>query len=686
MEPKKTVDNESFPTPYVHSGGRSKLPCSRLSEVFPVGSYHQRSGGNTAWTVQPPYSVFVGASWQNAKYNSPFVCGSDRVCLPGESELFSLLESGGTRWITSGCSFFSCCRSYDLTFFCFFFHLLLVFFSFARTLSFPRTHAELHDSMNMSILEYEKEKPYYFAKPTKGVDTNKDLRHRVCNWQKDKNSKKFECPRYRRFSHTLAIEYCEKVSMRLCDVNELLFEHNTRHCGAHTRFVWTTTKCKNLRADPDDDDSGYTDNWDPNYFWAVKQYPRTYSETGDRLCLHKDAILPSGVSSEITEILAGVGSYTKQRLDRNEVWLRTNTGSGKTWMFAGVSCCADTPHSPRYSIRYDDDNWSNEQSVWPPALRKEGGGGGIRKGWKYTLESNGQGGTTTQTFDDGSMKMLYQTQFAFKDPIVAGAPMVPISSCKKAYDKCMEKKSASTQYLCDMENCKFLHGPFTHHTVEKTIKFTSPIRRVRLNVRMWAAGDWKNGATIRLLVDGYEPVSGVTKFGNKCDRNLQKTESWREPKLFWSPRATEKENTVVCIYDLSVEFDLGTDKNEIKLIFQELGDPQLDKTAIEGHRWWGFNHLQVWSTEDVNGEKLKETKRAVTHWGQFQEIEMVSFTEKRTDLIGGRADMYFFYCCCWLLGELFFVFYILKSDCVISPLFFVLFFVLYPSPVQRHGS
>ena len=148
MEPKKTVDNEAFPTPYVQAGGRSKLPCSRLSEVFPVGSYHQRSGGNTAWTVQPPHSVFAGASWQNAKYNSPFVCGSDRVCLPGESDLFSLLESGGTRWITIGCSFFSCCRSYDLTFFCFFFHLLLsssfsylhLFFFFSFLLFF-RSHA-----------------------------------------------------------------------------------------------------------------------------------------------------------------------------------------------------------------------------------------------------------------------------------------------------------------------------------------------------------------------------------------------------------------------------------------------------------------------------------------------------------------------------------------------------------------
>ena len=159
MEPKKTVDNEPFPTPYVHSGGRSKLPCSRLSEVFPVGSYHQRSGGNTAWTVQPPYSVFVGASWQNAKYNSPFVCGSDRVCLPGESELFSLLESGGTRWITSGCSFFSCCRSYDLTFFCSFFHLLLVFFFFLSSyffLLFFRSHAFLspHTRRTARLNEY----------------------------------------------------------------------------------------------------------------------------------------------------------------------------------------------------------------------------------------------------------------------------------------------------------------------------------------------------------------------------------------------------------------------------------------------------------------------------------------------------------------------------------------------------
>ena len=48
----------------------------------------------------------------------------------------------------------------------------------------------------------------------------------------------------------------------------------------------------------------------------------------------------------------------------------------------------------------------------------------------------------------------------------------------------------------------------------------------------------------------------------------------------------------------------------------------------------------------MNGKKLKETKRAVTHWGQLQEIEMVSFTEKRTDLIGGRADVYFLIVCC----------------------------------------
>ena len=303
-----------------------------------------------------------------------------------------------------------------------------------------------------TILAYEKDYLYYYNK-------DQDLRHRVCNHAKDKNSGKYECPRYRRFSHDLATEYCAKVSMRLCDVSELLYEHNTRHCAAHQKFVWTTTKCKNIRADssdPNNDDEGvgYTDNWDPNYYWAVKQYPSTtYSEPGDRLCLHKDAILPS----EVTAILANknVGTYTKNKLERNEVWLRTNTGTGKTWMFAGVSCCADTPHSPRYQIRYDDDNWSNEEFVWPPALRTAGGSG-IRKGWTYS------GGATSA--EEGTMTLLYQTEFLFEN------------TCTEAYNKCMGSKSASQQYLCDMENCKFVHGPFTHHTVGmNNVQFVRPL-------------------------------------------------------------------------------------------------------------------------------------------------------------------------------------------------------------------
>ena len=93
-----------------------------------------------------------------------------------------------------------------------------------------------------------------------------------------------------------------------------------------------------------------------------------------------------------------------------------------------------------------------------------------------------------------------------------------------------------------------------HSQVRKTIAFTSPIRRVRLNVRMWAVGDWKDGATIRLLVDNFGPISGVTKFGNTCDKNV---ESWRESTLTWNPKATEDENQKVCFYDLIVEFDLG---------------------------------------------------------------------------------------------------------------------------------
>jgi len=66
------------------------------------------------------------------------------------------------------------------------------------------------------------------------------------------------------------------------------------------------------------------------------------------------------------------------------------------------------------------------------------------------------------------------------------------------------------------------------------------------------------------------------------------------------------------------------------LAVQELADPQLDQTATEGHRWWGFNHLQVWSTNDINGDELKQTKRAVSDWGQYQEIEMYNDHEAET--------------------------------------------------------
>ena len=91
MEPTKTVDNIPFGT-YDNTQGRSKLPCSRLSEVFPAGSYHQRSGGNTAWVVQPPYAAGMN-QWANSKYNSPFVCASDRVCLPEVHDSMNMVSS-----------------------------------------------------------------------------------------------------------------------------------------------------------------------------------------------------------------------------------------------------------------------------------------------------------------------------------------------------------------------------------------------------------------------------------------------------------------------------------------------------------------------------------------------------------------------------------------------------------------
>ena len=179
-----------------------------------------------------------------------------------------------------------------------------------------------HNNMKDRIYDGEKNSPYN-RNPTKYATQD------VCNIASFNG--KNECTS-RRFTQPLAKEYCEKVGMRLCDVNELLFSQ-TRYCSSHYYHVWTKTPCKNIDRTNgnDDDNSGYTKIWDPDYFWVVQQYPLGgYSESGDRLCMKKDSNL-----------------YQQ----------RTNNAYSYRNAFQSVSCCGDTRHSPRWNIRYDDDNW-----------------------------------------------------------------------------------------------------------------------------------------------------------------------------------------------------------------------------------------------------------------------------------------------------------------------------------------
>jgi hypothetical protein len=117
-----------------------------------------------------------------------------------------------------------------------------------------------------------------------------------------------------------------------------------------------------------------SDTWDPNYFWLVKQYPYYWSEAGDRICAHKD--------------------------ERNQYRFRYATHKGATSRLRGVSCCADTSHSPRFTLRYDDDNWSNEEAVWPASDRSFPSDG-KRDGWTYRKNP------TTATSTDGEWLGLF---------------------------------------------------------------------------------------------------------------------------------------------------------------------------------------------------------------------------------------------------------------------------------------
>jgi len=117
-----------------------------------------------------------------------------------------------------------------------------------------------------------------------------------------------------------------------------------------------------------------SDTWDPNYFWLVKQYPYYWSEAGDRICAHKD--------------------------ERNQYRFRYATHKGATSRLRGVSCCADTSHSPRFTLRYDDDNWNNEEAVWPASDRSFPSDG-KRVGWTYRKNP------TTATSTDGEWLVFF---------------------------------------------------------------------------------------------------------------------------------------------------------------------------------------------------------------------------------------------------------------------------------------
>ena len=235
--------------------------------------------------------------------------------------------------------------------------------------------SEVHGSMKAKLYAFEKSNTTAWPKRTLNRPATYENRP-VCDYSKSSRTRLNECSS-RTFSQPLAAEYCSKLGMRLCDTNELMFEGETRHCSSQAYFVWTKTPCKNMRDGGNSDVANpNSDTWDPNYFWLVKQYPYYWSEAGDRICAHKD--------------------------ERNQYRFRVNTGTGSTSRMLGVTCCADTSHSPRFTLRYDDDNWSNEEAVWPASDRSFPSDG-KRDGWTYRKNP------TTATSTDGEWLGLFWT-------------------------------------------------------------------------------------------------------------------------------------------------------------------------------------------------------------------------------------------------------------------------------------
>lgn len=264
---------------------------------------------------------------------------------------------------------------------------------------------EVHNSMREDVYNFEK-KPPYNRNPTKYVNQG------VCQSYKHRN--KFEGTT-RRFSQPLASQYCTKLGMRLCDTNELLFA-DTRYTSNQYRMVWTKTPCKKITG---------SSNWDTNYFWLVHQYPLRYSESGYRICAHKDEL--------------------------NQYYMRTQDTTGLSQRFNGVSCCADTRHSPRFQLEYDDDNFGNNEATWPPENRQERP---LQDGWTYQVDPNditASGNTSPKA--EGTMKLTYHS--------VHASPS--LTTCKQVYDACMANDAyANRNYpynMCSTENCKFIHGP-----------------------------------------------------------------------------------------------------------------------------------------------------------------------------------------------------------------------------------